>query len=766
MTVRGAVNKKVAPKLTIKYTEKIIANIAALCAYILLRKAGGEIGVVLALGLLAAILQTKSKNWIFAISYIISGAFFGAEQFISGAVAAVILTIIAIIYGNLKKTPHRALCILYLAISEVFYIVFAIKDTEQLLLRLIGVGVSVLIAVCFTVVLKAVFHRGLKYLPAYDELICISIIGAVLMMGLQGFALFGVTLSKLIAPFLILIIMYIFGAVNGVTAASVLGVGASFYSGNLEPLAIFALWGLSALCFMKVNRILSALALLFTDIALTFWFSNTPPLFLNFIAVALSVAAFVIIPLKLLSKAQSRFSTAQKYSSRHIINRLRNNLSVKLYELSDIFFAMQLTFKSMIRGVMPADKAKIAIAKDVCEQVCPTCPERIKCWRMHLSDTEDTFIAMVDAAIDRGKTTVLDVNNSLAARCGRINSVIAAVNTQVYSYKQYYTMTVNSDNSKILIADQMMGVSQILKSLSQESKTTVTFDNAKERNLIEELTALNILCKEAVFYDDGKQLCAALVLDCDDAKRSDLSTSVSRAAKSPLMIDKIEATENTDWKVVHFIPRPSYDVTFGFKSERKFNSDISGDTHSFLKIAGDKFLLALCDGMGSGKAAEEASSRAVSLVENFYKAGFDSDTILSSVNRLLATANDELFTAVDIAVINLRNGLADFIKIGAPSGIIRQGGISEFIEGGSLPMGVLDEMRPVITKKALNVGDYIYLFSDGVEQAFNGKQNLAQFINALPDSDPQLIADAIIEGAISISPKPKDDMTIIVAKVI
>jgi hypothetical protein len=148
-----------------------------------------------------------------------------------------------------------------------------------------------------------------------------------------------------------------------------------------------------------------------------------------------------------------------------------------------------------------------------------------------VSDTEDTFIKMVESAIDRGKASILDINNALAARCGRINSVLAAANTEVYNYKQYYTMTMSADNSKILIAEQMAGVSQILKNLSHDSRIAVTFDTNRERALIDELLSLNILCKEAVFYDDSKDVCVALVLDSEDTHRADLSAAVSKASK-------------------------------------------------------------------------------------------------------------------------------------------------------------------------------------------------------------------------------------------
>ena len=59
-------------------------------------------------------------------------------------------------------------------------------------------------------------------------------------------------------------------------------------------------------------------------------------------------------------------------------------------------------------------------------------------------------------------------------------------------------------------------------------------------------------------------------------------------------------------------------------------------------------LFAISDGMGSGDGAAEASAGAISMVENFYRAGFDNAVILSLVNKLLCLTSDDNFTSIDI----------------------------------------------------------------------------------------------------------------------
>ena len=55
------------------------------------------------------------------------------------------------------------------------------------------------------------------------------------------------------------------------------------------------------------------------------------------------------------------------------------------------------------------------------------------------------------------------------------------------------------------------------------------------------------------------------------------------------------------------------------------------------------------------------------LVESFYKAGISSEIILSTVNKILTFSKEDNFTAMDLGIVNLFDGSADFIKIGVPS---------------------------------------------------------------------------------------------------
>ena len=206
-------------------------------------------------------------------------------------------------------------------------------------------------------------------------------------------------------------------------------------------------------------------------------------------------------------------------------------------------------------------------------------------------------------------------------------------------------------------------------------------------------------------------------------------------------------------------------MTFGVSAVAKDGNEVSGDTHSVVTTDNGKCIVALCDGMGSGDKAEKMSATSIGLVESFYRAGFDSDVILSCVNKLLTSAGNEVFCAVDIAVLDVYNGLTDFIKLGASVGLVKSDNKVEIVSGSSLPLGVLDEMTPSVTQKALVSGDVIVLFSDGVVDCFTDVNNLAAAFEEVSLNVPQSIAEVLLAKALKlIGNKPHDDMTVVVAK--
>ena len=177
-------------------------------------------------------------------------------------------------------------------------------------------------------------------------------------------------------------------------------------------------------------------------------------------------------------------------------------------------------------------------------------------------------------------------------------------------------------------------------------------------------------------------------------------------------------------------------------------------------------LVALSDGMGSGVDAENVSSTSLSLIESFYKAGLSSPLILNTVNQLLSINTEDTFTALDMSIIDLKTCTADFIKYGAPYGFIVGDEGVRIVEGNSLPLGILNELKPSVCSASLCDGDVVLLVTDGISDAFGSSGEILDFLRTQTAKNPQTLADEILKKAVALNKgEKKDDMTALAVRI-
>ena len=242
----------------------------------------------------------------------------------------------------------------------------------------------------------------------------------------------------------------------------------------------------------------------------------------------------------------------------------------------------------------------------------------------------------------KGKLNLLDVPQYLTVGCVNVNRIIATLNNLLKSYKQYVVLTNNMDASKILIADQLKGVSGIMNTLSEEVNLNIVYDVETENRLKEELNYKNICCLEALVYNQTTSVNFVSLILAGKFDKAKLEKVVSKVVGVKMCVDKVLDGGEAGTQEVVLKTRANFDVVFGCAAQTKTGKVLSGDTHSLIKIDDGKYMVALCDGMGSGEEAHKVSDLTITLIENFYKAGFENEIILNSVNKLLSLNNKKV----------------------------------------------------------------------------------------------------------------------------
>ena len=134
---------------------------------------------------------------------------------------------------------------------------------------------------------------------------------------------------------------------------------------------------------------------------------------------------------------------------------------------------------------------------------------------------------------------------------------------------------------------------------------------------------------------------------------------------------------------------------------------------------------------------------------------------------MLSITEEEKFSTIDLCIIDGKKNIYDFIKLGATSGYLkRDKGECEIIDSSGLPVGVLEEIRPHITRKIISPFDMLVFVSDGVTDSFEGKMELSEYIRNSDIINPLTLSKTILNEALKINGGiANDDMTVICVRV-
>lgn len=693
---------------------------------------------------------------------------FSAVVAVGAGVFCVAMLLALGVHRRIKKPISLSNFVVYGAVYQVGYLFANYYFSSMWLYPLLSAVLAVVFfLVCRGALMAILVKQSLGKLSPEVCTGALVFVGA-LACGFQSLSVFSVPLLNIFAVFVLLVACSAQSVSTSVMLATALGFGACLSAGNSAFLLPFVAVALASAVPKGAHKTILALcaigavAVLGYGMGVYAGFSNA-----TMIATVVGALGFCLIPSKKLQVVGQMFVCEAGLGENSVVNTSRNTICKRLGNLAEAFNEMDYIFRSFVKGGLGQEQAKGVLVAEVKDKVCADCAERNICHRKNQNQTSSVLEGLISTALVRGRATILDAPSYLTTRCGRVPMIAGAINTLAGQYKQYSNTVSSIDASRMLVADELRGMSGMLKNLAEEVGRNISFDKLQEKRIITELSLFNIVCVEAVVYQQN--LCvtsATLVVKKTDSARAKIPEVVGKICKCKMAVAEIVSAPHAGWDIVTLKTAPKFSLAFGTATLAKHGSATSGDAYSVIKIQHDKYLLALCDGMGSGEKAEKTSSLAIGLIENFYRAGFDSEIILSSINKLLSLSADESFNALDICVLDTQNGTADFVKMGAPQSFLKHSKTTDVVAAEALPLGIVAEAQPVTIRQIIDAGDFVVMCTDGVADSFETDAALVDFVNNQPAVNPQLLAENLLAKALQHSGgAARDDMTVIVAKI-
>jgi len=204
--------------------------------------------------------------------------------------------------------------------------------------------------------------------------------------------------------------------------------------------------------------------------------------------------------------------------------------------------------------------------------------------------------------------------------------------------------------------------------------------------------------------------------------------------------------------------------------------EVGGDFYDFYLVDDDHLAVTIADVSGKGVPAALFMVISKTLLKNSVQSGLSVSEVFNIVNNMLCEHNEaNMFVTAFLGVYEISSGIFKYVNAGHnPPLLCRKGGVFEklVLRPGFVLAG-MEDVKYRESQIALNKGDVLYLYTDGVTEAMNreeclfGEEELLSASNMYKDLEVKDFISAIKETVSSFAAEVEqaDDITMLVLKI-
>lgn len=673
--------------------------------------------------------------------------------------------------NRVKLNSNKIIIIGTICITSISYLIAYTQGMGKNNLLMIGIESIIILLLAF------IYRKSILYLFDDKEeffskeiIVSATIIVGSAVLGSFGMELFGIS----IVNFLGLSLLLIGGYKYGLEASVLFGVGigivvSSLGSGRLEEFILWVMIGVAAGIFRELGKFgaligYSIATLLIFNI---FAFGGITIELIESLVIA--EALFLITPLE---RPNNKQVTVQKMDDIEVHSDISEIINNKLKQFATTYENIARVFNNIAeRKISFSNEEVNQLMDDVAEKICKECSMCNICWEKEFYDTYRTVYSILSAIENKGEIQKSDIPSVFYKKCIRPNEFIIMTNRILELYKVNLKWENRIIESRELVAEQFTNISNSIQQLSTNINNNMKEDIILKKDLSKALLGKGYKVSQIeISYSENskKNIIISFINDTIDGIK-EITTIVADTCKMKV---ELIGDYGEGSNILVFTQKDQYRVGKGIARTIKSRENISGDNFTFLNLESGKDIIALSDGMGSGSKAFIESKASIELLEYLLEGGFDVDIAVKTVNSILGLKSDnQLFSTLDLSIIDRYTGKCTFIKNGAVASFVkRDNNEIDIIGNEALPLGIFKNVEYEPVTKNLRDGDIVIMMSDGIldsniEQT--EKENwLEETLKNTEIQNPQKLADYILEKAKDNTGNIiNDDMTVIVLKV-
>ncbi|CAM4376322.1 stage II sporulation protein E [Bacillus manliponensis] len=624
-------------------------------------------------------------------------------------------------------------------------------------------------------------RKGKQQALETEEIVCLIILLASVLTGTTDWFVYDVSVQHVFTRYLVLLFAFVAGAATGSTVGVVTGLILSLANvASLSQLSLLAFSGLLGGLLKEGKRIGVSLGLLIGTSLITLYVDKQANLVTTLIESGAAIVIFLLTPKVLIDRLAKFMPGTQEHSNdqQQYLRRMRDVTANKINQFATVFEALSKSFSTYgyIENENEEEEADLFLST-ITAKTCQTCFKKDQCWVVNFDKTYDYMREIMNEVEAGTLAQNRKLTRDFGKYCVRGEKVTDLVEGELgHFYEAQKIRRQMRDNRKI-VAEQLKGVSKVMEDFAKE------IQRERENHQVQEEKILKSFHDFGIELDDVEIHCLdrgnidielILPVSCNQHGEGDklLAPMLSDILQETIVVKHEEKSAYPNgYSTISFGSTKAFSLDTGLAHAAKGGGFVCGDSHSLMELSVGKHALAISDGMGNGGRAHIESKETVKLLQKILQSGIDEEIAIKSINSILSLrTTEEMFTTLDLAMVDLRDASAKFLKIGAIPSFVKRGNNVIKIEASNLPMGIIEDFDVDVVGEQLKEGDILIMMSDGIFEGPRHVENhelwMKRKIKELETEDPQEIADIIMEDVIRSSDNYiNDDMTIVVAKV-
>lgn len=669
-----------------------------------------------------------------------------------------------------------------LAASRLLYskLTAGFISTYDLLMTGVEAGLSIILTLIFLQSIPLLSVRKYKQTLRVEEIICLMILLASVMTGLVGISYQNIQAEHVLSRYIVLLLAFTGGAGIGCTVGAVTGLVLSLANvSNLYHMSLLAFSGLLGGLLKEGQKAGASVGLIIGSLLITLYGEGSADVWTTLWESGAAVLLFLLTPKSFTEQLAKHIPGTNEHvlEQQKYVRNIRDITARRVDQFSNVFRALSESFSTFY----PEDGEDVERETDlflskITGQTCQTCFKKEKCWVNNFDQTYQLMKQVMNETKEKTYANNRRLQKKLHRHCSKANLVVGTIEQEMHFLEANRKLKKQVQESRRLVAEQLLGVAQVMSDFSREMKKEREHHFLQEEQIfyalqnfgleighidIYSLEKGNVDIEMSIPYCGGHGECEKII-----------APMLSDILNEMIIVKNEEcAGYPNGFCHVVFGSAKAYKVETGVAHAAKGGGLVSGDSHSMIELGVGKFAIAISDGMGNGERAHFESNETIKLLEKILQSGIDEKIAIKTINSILSLrTTDEIYATLDLSIIDLQSANCKFMKIGSTPSFIKRGNKIIKIESSNLPIGIIDDFEVDIVDEQLKAGDLLIMMSDGI---FEGPRHVENYdlwmkrkIKEIETDDPQEIADLIMEEVIrSRSGAIDDDMTVVVARI-